>query len=63
MPYQYVIMFNDFPDQVCPVGTALEEAEAIAAIIKEDYLSKFTNTQILIRVRAVPTPIAEKADD
>lgn len=37
---QYVIMFNDYPEEVCAPGTTQEQAEARAAQIKEDYIKR-----------------------
>ena len=40
MKEQFVIMFNDYPEEVCAEGTTQEQADARAKQIKEDYIKR-----------------------
>lgn len=60
---QYVIMFNDSPEEVCPVGTTREQADARAAKIKADYLeaNKWSGMNpIMLHVRATNVRITQE---
>lgn len=41
---QYVIMFNDYPEEVCAPDTSPEAAAARAVQIKEDYLKQHASS-------------------
>lgn len=59
---QYVIMFNDYPSVVCPVGTTLEQANAVAARVKADYVetNKWNNINpAMLYIRPVNVRIQE----
>lgn len=63
---QYVIMLNDYPQEVCPPGTTENQAAARSVVIKEEYLKKNSPTNphaIYVRSYLVdvtpPTAIAK----
>jgi hypothetical protein len=60
----FVIMFNDYPSEVCAIGTTEEQADARAAEIKEKFFeSNFApcerasaklNRPVYVKTRSVP---------
>ena len=55
MDKQYVIMFNDFPEEVCKEGVTFEQANQRAAQIKEAYIKRngASARRPMLHVRAV----------
>lgn len=41
---QFVIMFNDYPEEVCAPGTTQAQADARANQIKEEYIKRNGST-------------------
>lgn len=58
----FVIMFNDYPEEVCALGTTEEQADARAAEIKDAYYVKQYGSKWRdLKGLNTPTPIYVKA--
>lgn len=56
MANQFIIMFNDYPSEVCAPGTTEEQANARAKEIKANYIQK-NGSQGMLYVRAYEVPV------